>query len=405
MSVFCSISVAIGFTFSVLCSYAQTPAVKVLVNDTLSANKVDKLVLGADRMDKYLPLLDGKSVGLLVNHTSQVGRTHLVDTLLSRGVRVKRIFSPEHGFRGTADAGMKVASELDVKTGLPIVSLYGSRKKPTSEQLADLDWVVFDVQDVGVRFYTYISSLHYLMEACAQNGVGVMVLDRPNPNGDYVAGPVLDLKFRSFVGMHPIPVVHGLTVGELALMINGEKWLENGMQCKLKVVEMTGYDHSVVYEPPVKPSPNLPIYTAVRLYPSLCFFEATAMSVGRGTQFPFQVIGFPDSLLGNYRFTPMPLVGMDSAPLHQGKECYGVDLRQMDPIPEFTLKFLLDFYRKWPKAEPFVNRPSFFNLLAGTDELLNQIQQGWSEDRIRESWQPALENYRQLRSRYLLYQP
>lgn len=397
--------VAVGFTFSVLCGCAQSSPVNISSNDATLSKSRETLVLGADRMDDYLPLLNGKAVGLLVNHTSMVGHSHLVDTLLARGVQVKRIFSPEHGFRGTADAGMKVASEYDATTGLPIVSLYGSRKKPIAEQLADLDWVIFDVQDVGVRFYTYISSLHYLMEACAQNGVGVMVLDRPNPNGNYVDGPVLDLKFRSFVGMHPIPVVHGLTVGEIALMINGEKWLKNGIQCRLQVVEMKGYHHEIVYEPPVKPSPNLPNYQSIRLYPSLCFFEATAMSVGRGTQFPFQAIGYPDSLLGDFGFTPMSIVGMDTAPLHQGKECFGLDLRQMDSIPEFTLKYLLDFYHKWPKAEPFVNRPSFFNLLAGTDELLKQIQQGWSEDRIRESWQPALENYQQLRSRYLLYQP
>lgn len=397
--------VAVGFTFSVLCGCAQSSPAKMSSSDATLSKSSETLVLGAERMDDYLPLLNGKAVGLLVNHTSMVGHSHLVDTLLARGVQVKRIFSPEHGFRGTSDAGMKVASEHDIATGLPIVSLYGSRKKPTAEQLADLDWVIFDVQDVGVRFYTYISSLHYLMEACAQNGVGVMVLDRPNPNGNYVDGPVLDLKYRSFVGMHPIPVVHGLTVGEIALMINGEKWLENGIQCRLQVVEMKGYHHEIVYEPPVKPSPNLPNYQSIRLYPSLCFFEATAMSVGRGTQFPFQVIGYPDSLLGDFGFTPMSIKGMDTAPLHQGKECFGLDLRQMDSIPEFTLKYLLDFYHKWPKAEPFVNRPSFFNLLAGTDELLKQIQQGWSEDRIRESWQPALENYRQLRSRYLLYQP
>ncbi|PZX18136.1 uncharacterized protein YbbC (DUF1343 family) [Breznakibacter xylanolyticus] len=380
---------------------AQSPRVPA----TTASIQREPLVLGAERMDVYLPKLDGKRVALLVNHTSMVKNVHLADTLLRRGVKVVSIFSPEHGFRGDADAGAKVDGGRDEATGLPVVSLYGSRKKPTPEQLRGIDCVVFDIQDVGVRFYTYISSLHYLMEACAENGVGVMVLDRPNPNGDYVDGPVLDLKHRSFVGMHPIPVVHGLTVGELAGMVNGEKWLAGERACSLTVVPMTGYDHQLRYEPPVKPSPNLPNYASIRWYPSLCFFEATPVSVGRGTAFPFQVAGYPDPAMGAFTFTPQAIAGMDSNPLHKGKTCYGIDLRAADPIPPFTLKILLDFRSRWTAVSPFVNRPDFFTLLAGTDALLKQIDAGMSEAQIRASWQPKLEVYRALREKYLLYRP
>ena len=396
--------VVAGFSLSVWMGCAQSSTQQVR-DDQTGKTTVSSLQIGAERMDNYLPLLKNKKVALLVNQTSMVGHTHLADTLLKRGVNVVIIFSPEHGFRGTADAGKKVESGKDEATGLPVVSLYGSKKKPTAEQLKGLDWVIFDIQDVGVRFYTYISSLHYMMEACAENGVKVMVLDRPNPNGDYVDGPVLDLKFRSFVGMHPIPVVHGLTVGELAQMINGESWLAGGVKCQLQVVAMTGYDHQQKYDLPVKPSPNLPNYRSIRLYPSLCFFEGTEVSVGRGTAFPFQVAGYPDSAMGTFQFTPKAIPGMDTAPLHQGKDCYGIDLRQTDVIPTFTLQYLLDFYQRWHSTEPFVNRVSFFNLLAGTDELLKQMEQGWSEAQIRASWQPQLERYRLMREKYLLYRP
>ena len=365
----------------------------------------DSLTLGCERTDVYIPWLKDKRVGLLVNHTSLVKDRHLVDTLLRLGVDIKTIFAPEHGFRGVVDAGKKVVGGVDAKTGIPIVSLYGSQKKPSMQQLEGLDWVIFDVQDVGVRFYTYISSLHYLMEACAENNVGVIVLDRPNPNGDYVDGPVLDLKFRSFVGMHPIPIVHGLTVGELALMINGMGWLDNGVKCRLSVVEMLGYNHQLMYVPPVKPSPNLPNYRSIRLYPSLCLFEATQMSVGRGTEFPFQVVGYPDEKMGDFTFTPVAIEGMDLAPLHQNKVCYGVDLRDMDKVPSFTLQYFFDFYHRWGNQTPFVNRISFFNLLAGTDELLKQIEQGWTEERIRQSWKPNIDRFLEMRSNYLLYKP
>lgn len=358
------------------------------------------IVTGAERIDKYEDLLKNKRIGLLVNHTSRVFDRHLVDYLISRDLDVARIFSPEHGFRGTEDAGKHIEDARDEKTGIPIISLYGSNRKPTSEQVRDLDVVVFDIQDVGVRFYTYISTMHYMMEACAVNNVEMVVLDRPNPNGDYVDGPVLRQEQQSFVGMHPIPVVHGLTVGELATMINGEKWLEGGATCKLSVIPMENYEHLDEYSLPVRPSPNLPNDLSIRLYPSLCFFEGTKMSLGRGTDFPFQVVGYPDRAFGKFEFTPHAVPGATD-PKYKDQQCYGRDFRELQRIPRFTISYVIEFYNKSGRDEDFFN--DYFNKLAGNDELKEQIKAGLSEEEIRISWLEELNKYKIIRKKYLLY--
>ncbi len=361
-----------------------------------------KVIVGAERFDEYLPLLKGKKVALVVNQTSVVGATHLLDTLLSQKVNVVKIFAPEHGFRGDADAGAHVSSSVDAKTGLPLVSIYGRNKKPSKEQLQDVDVVIFDIQDVGARFYTYISTMHYVMEACVENNKKVIVLDRPNPN-DYVDGPIIkEDKYKSFIGMHNIPVLHGCTVGELAQMINGEAWLKNGVKANLIVVKMTGWKHGDKYSLPVKPSPNLPNDMSIQLYPSLCLFEGTAVSVGRGTYTPFQVIGYPDRSFGKYTFTPEPIKGMDTNPVQKGKVCYGYDLRKAK-TKGFSLKYLIDFYNKSNQGAKFFTRPQFFDKLAGNSTLRWQIIKGKSEELIRESWQADLNKYKKMRSKYLLY--
>ena len=360
----------------------------------------DELVLGAERLQAYLPLLENKKVALVVNHTSLVGSTHLVDTLLSRGVDVVQVFAPEHGFRGAQEAGETVENSIDKATGLPIVSLYGTNKKPTAAQLQDIDAVVFDIQDVGVRFYTYISTMSYVMEACAEQGKMVVILDRPNPNGDYVDGPILQPSQRSFVGLHPIPIVHGLTVAELAYMINEEKWLANGVRCTLKLIEMENYHHQLIYHLPVKPSPNLPNYQSIRLYPSLCLFEGSQVSIGRGTQFPFQVYGHPHFSDSNFSFTPVAIPGMDQNPKHKDLVCGGVDLREID-APTFTLSYVLDAYQKFENKDQFFKK--YFNLLAGNELLMGQIESGLNETEIRSSWEADLQNFKTMRKSYLLY--
>ncbi len=359
---------------------------------------------GADQPLQYLPLLKGKKVGLVVNQTSvlnQKEQKHLVDFLLSKEISVKKIFVPEHGFRGDADAGEAVENGMDKTTGLPVNSLYGSHKKPNPKDLKDLDLIIFDLQDVGVRFYTYISTLHYVMEACAENDKPLIILDRPNPNGDYVDGPVLKKEFQSFVGMHPIPVVHGLTIGELARMINGEKWLKNGVKADISIIPIKNWDHSMPYSLPIKPSPNLPNDLAIRLYPSLCFFEGTKISVGRGTTFPFQVIGAPESKYGNFSFTPKSIPGMSKNPPYEGKKCYGIDLRDSKLSHRFSLKYLLEMYHKSGNGNEFFN--NFFDNLAGTDALKKAILAGKSEAEIKATWQKDLEQYNKMRSKYLLY--
>jgi uncharacterized protein YbbC (DUF1343 family) len=358
---------------------------------------------GAEQPEKYITLLQNRKVGLVVNHTSRVGSVHLVDFLLKEGIQVKTIFAPEHGFRGEAANGEEIKNGKDRATGIPIVSLYGVNKKPSKGQLDDLDVVVFDIQDVGCRFYTYISTLHLVLEACAENGLPLVILDRPNPNGDYVAGPVLEPAFQSFVGMDPIPVVHGCTVGELALMINGEQWHQAAKKCELIVVPVENYSHTTRYPLPVNPSPNLTNDLSARLYPSLCFFEATSMSIGRGTEFPFQVVGGPDSTLGRFTFTPENIPGVALHPINEGKVCYGTDLRQLPEIPTFTLKFFLDFYRLHPNEKDFLTRENWLNMLAGTDKLITQIREGKSEEEISAGWEPALKIYREIRKNYLLY--
>ncbi len=372
----------------------------LLVASQVSAQKIQP---AAERTDLYLHLLQGKKIGLVVNHTSTVRDDHLLDFLLKHGLAVERVFSPEHGFRGDADAGEKVADERDPKTGVRVVSLYGDNKKPQIADLVDLDVLIFDIQDVGVRFYTYISTLHYVMEACAEIKKPLLVFDRPNPNGDYLAGPVLIPKFQSFVGMHPIPVVHGCTVGELAQMINGEGWLKDHIQCELKVIPVGKYAHDMTYSLPVKPSPNLPNDRAIRLYPSLCFFEATSASIGRGTYFPFQVIGYPDQRFGDFQFTPESIDGMSKNPEQLGKVCYGVDLRTPACHEQFTLSYFLDFYKQFENEADFLTRERWFNLLAGTDELLRDIRAGKSLEEIEAGWQEELDQYRCIRKKYLLY--
>jgi uncharacterized protein YbbC (DUF1343 family) len=365
-----------------------------------------QIITGAQQIDAYLPLLKEKRVGLIVNQTSLIGNTHIVDSLKSLGINITAIFAPEHGFRGDHSAGAKVKSSVDAVTHIPVISLYGKSHKPSAESLKKIDIMVFDIQDVGVRFYTYLSTLHYAMEACAENNKPVMVLDRPNPNGFYVDGPVLDMKFKSFIGMHPVPVVHGLTVGEYAKMINGQKWLKDSVQCELMVIPMLGYDHSMQYELPVRPSPNLPTRESIILYPSLCFFEGTGYSLGRGTDKPFECVGKPGNTHGDYYFTPRSIKGVAENPPHVNKECRGYLLTGFarDVFPKnqrLHLSFLIEMYNNDTAQTTFFT--NFFNLLAGNDVLKEQIRKGMSEEEIRKSWQPAIKAYLRVRSRYMLY--
>lgn len=361
---------------------------------------------GADQTEKLIPLLKGKRTALVVNQTSVVGSTHihLLDTLLSLGIEVKKVFAPEHGFRGQADAGETVKNGRDVKSGLPILSLYGKNKKPTPTQLSDIDVVVFDIQDVGARFYTYISTMHYVMEACAENNKQLIVTDRPNPC-DYVDGPIRELSKKSFVGMHPIPVLHGCTVGELAQMINGEGWLKGKMKCKLTVIPVEGWKHGEPYSLPIKPSPNLPNDQSIALYASLCPFEGTSVSVGRGTYMPFHIYGSP-VLSSSYSFTPKSLPGFDKNPLHKDTPCYGKDLRKAEAPQGLTLSYVIDAYlayRKAGKTEAFFTRPSWFDLLMGTNKVRLGIIAGKDEATIRSEWQKELNQYKEMRKKYLLY--
>ena len=364
------------------------------------------VTVGAERMELLLPTLQGKRVALMVNQSSLVGSTgtHLVDTLLSEGINIVRLFVPEHGLRGKVDAGKNVRSGVDEKTGLPVVSLYGQRKRPTPEMLADIDLLVFDLQDVGTRFYTYISSMHYLMEACAEEGKTFVVCDRPNPN-DFIDGPILEPDCRSFIGVDPLPVAHGMTVGELALMIDGERWLRGGNTCHVKVIPMAGWSHGDPYELPVRPSPNLPNSRSIELYPSLCFFEATIMSVGRGTSKPFQASGYPDKRFGSIVYTPQIKIGEDSNPRHKGKLCYGTDYTSVSlPKRQIALSPLLDYYHKADSLGlQLINQRQLFDLLAGTKKLRQQLSSGLSEEEIRASWQAGLKDFQAKRARYLLY--
>jgi uncharacterized protein YbbC (DUF1343 family) len=370
----------------------------------ISSLAFSQIKVGAEQYENYASQLEGKKVALIANQSSLVHDEHLVDFLLSKDVDVVKIFSPEHGFRGTADAGQKVQSSRDKKTGLACVSLYGKNKKPSDFQLKGVDVLVFDLQDVGVRFYTYLSTLHYIMEAAAENQIEVVVLDRPNPNIDRIDGPILEDNCKSFIGMHPIPVLHGMTLGELAKMINNEAWLANGVKCQLTVVPVKNYTRVSEYTLKVRPSPNLPNHQSIRLYPSLCFFEGTIVSIGRGTDYPFQVYGHPFlNQVQKFAFTPHPTEGASNPKLN-GKTCFGYDLRdkKINLGEGLNLSYLIDTYHRYAIKEQFFNR-SFFRLLAGTDELMRQIKSGMSEAEIKRTWQTGLTKFKSDRKPYLLY--
>ena len=380
---------------------------KVAKNDTISEKTeiIDTTIsVGANQIDEYLPLLEGKSVALLVNHSSLVDNTHLIDTLISLGVDVKKIFAPEHGFRGNKERGENFDNNIDAVTGLPVISLIGQKKQPDANDFADVDILIYDIQDVGIRFFTYISSMYLFMQSCADFNKPLIILDRPNPNGDYVDGPVLDtVNFRSFVGMLPIPIVYGMTHGELAQMINGEKWLYGHKKCDLTIIKVKNYNHQKSYSLPVKPSPNLPNDLSIRLYPSLCFFEATKFSIGRGTDFPFQVIGYPDERFGDFTFTPQDISGVQTNPIQEGEICYGIDLQNEDLSHQFTLKYFIDFYNLCQDDIYLISNVNWFNLLMGNAEVQQQIRSGYSEQQIIELWKPELSEFKENRKKYLLY--
>lgn len=364
---------------------------------------------GADRLEELLPLLENKRISLVVNQTSLVQNVHLLDTLYNKGVHITQVFAPEHGFRGDADAGEFIKNGKDYRTQVPIISLYGKNKKPQPSQLQQTDIMIFDIQDVGARFYTYISTMFYVMQACAENNKELIILDRPNPC-DYVDGPVLDMKYKSFVGMLPIPVLHGCTIGELAQMINGEGWLGNNLQCPLKVITIEDWKHGQPYSLPVKPSPNLPNDQAIALYPSLCPFEGTSVSVGRGTDFPFQIIGSPTTKNLKFRFMPHSMKGSDKHPLHQDTYCYGLNLSSEKNIPKgFSLQYVIQFYNYFQNLtkhaeKDFFTRPHWFDLLMGTNQVRLDILKNKTEEQIRSAWQKKLNQYKEIRKKYLLYE-
>lgn len=364
---------------------------------------------GADRLEELFPLLENKRISLVVNQTSLVQNVHLLDTLYNKGVHITQVFAPEHGFRGDADAGEFIKNGKDYRTQVPIISLYGKNKKPQPAQLQQTDIVIFDIQDVGARFYTYISTMFYVMQACAENNKELIILDRPNPC-DYIDGPVLDMKYKSFVGMLPIPVLHGCTIGELAQMINGEGWLGNNLQCPLKVITIEDWKHGQPYSLPVKPSPNLPNDQAIALYPSLCPFEGTSVSVGRGTDFPFQIIGSPTTKNLKFRFMPHSMKGSDKHPLHQDTYCYGLNLSSEKNIPKgFSLQYVIQFYNYFQNLtkhaeKDFFTRPHWFDLLMGTNQVRLDILKDKSEEQIRSAWQKKLNQYKEIRKKYLLYE-
>lgn len=364
------------------------------------------LKVGAQQTEDYLPLLKGKSAAVVAHPASLVNNTHLVDTLMKSGIKVKRIFAPEHGFRGSAEAGEKIENGIDAQTRIPVISLYGSNYKPRPEALKDIEVVLFDLQDVGARFYTYISTLHYVMEACAENKKQLIVLDRPNPNGYYVDGPVLEEKNKSFIGMHPVPIVHGMTIGEYARMINGEKWLANGGQCNLTVVPVKNYTHNDLYQLPVKPSPNLPNMSSVYMYPSLCLFEGTIVSVGRGTEKPFQQFGYPELVEGKHTFTPKPIKGASENPLYNGTLCHGFEVSGYGELyvkyyKKLYLFWIINLYKTSTVKDKFFN--NYFNSLAGNETLKEQIIKGKSEEDIRSTWEPGLKKFKEIRKKYLIY--
>ncbi|MDD2278790.1 MAG: DUF1343 domain-containing protein [Bacteroidales bacterium] len=362
--------------------------------------------LGCEQTSQYLPLIKGKRVGIVANHSTVINQTHLVDSLLKLNINIVKIFSPEHGFRGQMDAGEIITNHIDSITELPVVSLYGANKKPSHADFKDIDVIIFDMQDVGVRIYTYISTMHYVMETCAETGTPLIVLDRPNPNGFYVDGPMLDTNYRSFVGMHPVPLVHGMTIGEFSQMINGEGWLSGAVSCDLKVIACKNYTHDSTYVLPTRPSPNLPNQTAVYLYPSLGFFEGTVISVGRGTDYPFQIFGHPSLSAMEYKFTPVSTPGASKTPLYQDQLCSGVDLRDYNAhyfteLRQVNLSWLMYAYQSFPNKDKFFN--SYFNTLVGSKKLRESLENGDSELKIKETWQSEIANFLPIRKKYLLY--
>ena len=375
--------------------------------------KPQRIVTGADQLPAYLPYLRGKRVGMVVNPTSVIGKKASVDSLLSLGIRIKTVFGPEHGFRGNASNGAVVKDDTDAQTGIPVISLYGSKRKPSKADMDSLDVMVFDLQDVGCRFYTHINTLADVMEACAENNKELIILDRPNPNA-YVDGPVLDMRFKSGIGRFPVPVTHGMTIGEFARMINGQHWLPNGLQCKIKVIQVLNYTHNMYYELPVNPSPNLNTQASVMLYPSLCLFEGTIISQGRGTYMPFTVLGAP-ALKGKYdfNFTPVSIKGMSEAPLHQDRACYGLDLRKynvkaLHAAGRVNLKWMIELYNAYPDKGKFFDYTQSTAMgrierLIGNDVFTKQLAGGLSEEAIRKTWEPGLSQYKKMRLKYLLY--
>lgn len=369
---------------------------------------------GADQTERYLPLLTGKRIGILGNPTTVIGNKHLVDSLKTLGINIVKVFGPEHGFRGNASNGAHVQDEVDSTTGIPIVSLYGKKNKPAKEDMAGIDLMIYDIQDVGCRFYTNINTLAHIMEACAENNKKLLILDRPNPNGYFVDGPVLDMKLKSGIGQFPIPVTHGMTIGEFAQMINGEGWLPNGLKCDIHIIKVANYRHDMPYTLPVKPSPNLNTQQSVMLYPSLCLFEGTVISQGRGTYFPFTVLGNP-LLKGQYSFsfTPVSIPGMSEAPLHMNETCYGLDLRNYDTgrlrkSGRLNLQWMIDMYKAYPHKDKFFDYSQSramgnIDKLAGTTAFKEQIKAGLTEGAIRKTWEPGLSRYKKMRKQYLLY--
>ena len=369
---------------------------------------------GADQTEKYIPYLTGKRVGVLANPTTRIGNKHLVDSLLDRGIKIVKVFGPEHGFRGDADAGASVSDAVDAKTGVPVISLYGKKSKPSKEDLADVDIMIFDVQDVGTRFYTYINVMGRIMEACAENNKELLILDRPNPNGYLVDGPVLDMRLKSGIGAYPIPIAHGLTIGELAQMINGEGWLPGKIKATIRIIPVAHYTHDLPYTLPVAPSPNLNTQQSILLYPSLCLFEGTIVSQGRGTHFPFTVLGAP-ALKGKYTFsfTPVGIKGMSATPLHKDQACYGLDLRDYDMkdlirTRRINIRWMIDLYNAYPDHLKFFDRTQSNQMgdidkLAGVYDFKKQIMEGKPEAEIRKSWEPGLSAYKEMRKKYLLY--
>ncbi|RCL67643.1 MAG: DUF1343 domain-containing protein [Cryomorphaceae bacterium] len=364
----------------------------------------NKLIVGANRTELFLNHIEGLNVAVVANLSSKIKSNtksiHLIDSLLKLNIKIKKVFSPEHGFRGEADAGEKVEDGIDQKTGIPIISLHGTNKKPTKDQMKDIDVVIFDIQDVGARFYTYISTLHYVMEAVGENNKKLIILDRPNPNGHYVDGPILESKYKSFIGMHPVPVVYGMTIGEFGIMINEEGWLKNQIYSDIKVIPIKNYNRKMVYELPIKPSPNLPNKQSINLYPSLCFFEQTPISIGRGTNMQFQVIGSPDWENNDFSFKPISMSGA-KYPKHIDQICNGIDLRESPYLSRINLKWLIDAYNKSKNKSAFFK--DGFNKLAGNKMLKEQIIDGLSEKEIKQSWKSGVENFKLMRSKYLIY--